>query len=284
VGGFRTSWTVVIKTTQDQIENTEPLTTGINHCWQRVFIGILFWLPCATSTTNRSYHATVHTCGRWPALLKSRNMSKSKIAKIFVLIAFSWNTVLAQNEHLEPANGLFSLYDFQFEYYSQVRTVLFKGLDDSPEIRFLVMPSFSPENVLDIEYNREIEKYYIIYRICDKMIWYNDTWAKTKIVEYKKEIAKESVELIKDLFGTAILNAKFPEDDIMGVDGADYYFTINKYGLKTATIWSPDKGTKMAKLVKIGYDLIDLAKNDDKIIELSEELKKDIVNLMNDFN
>ena len=74
-------------------------------------------------------------------------------------------------EHLEPLGTIYDIYNYQFEYYSVVRKVLFNGLTDIPIIRFQVMPSFTPENVLDIEYNREKNKYFIVYHICDKMIW-----------------------------------------------------------------------------------------------------------------
>ena len=73
------------------------------------------------------------------------------ITIIFLLITiFSGTKIFAQSDHLEPANSVFTILDYEFEYYSQVRNILFKDLDDNPEFRFLVMPSFSPENVLNI--------------------------------------------------------------------------------------------------------------------------------------
>jgi hypothetical protein len=164
------------------------------------------------------------------------------------------------DEHLEPVSVIFDIFDYQFEYYSKVRQVLFNGLTDYPEIRFLVMPSFTPENVLDIEFNRDNNKYYLKYHICDKNIWYNTTFDKVNVNKFSTEIDKESVEKIKSLFSIAIAQVRFSpavdlDEDveiIIRTDGIRYYFTNQHYGLKTGTTHSPDKGTKMKKLVDIG--------------------------------
>ena len=65
------------------------------------------------------------------------------------------------------------------------------NLSDKPLIRLLVMPSFTPENVLDIQ-ERE-SNYYLIYRIGESKIWSNNDWEKVKVKEYKcKEFLKFS--------------------------------------------------------------------------------------------
>jgi len=186
----------------------------------------------------------------------------------------------SKGDHLEPVGSIYDIYDFEFEYYSKVRKVLFNGLTDAPEIRFQVMPSFTPENVLDIEFDRDNSKYYIVYHICKKMIWYNEKWDKVKVEKYKTEIDQESVELIKSLFDIAIAQTKFPEDETMGLDGEDYYFSINKFGLKSGTVWSPSDGTNMSKLVDIGYGLIKLAKSKEELVKIDNDLRKKIENLI----
>ena len=183
-------------------------------------------------------------------------------------------------DHLEPVKGIYDIYDFEFEYYSKVRKVVFNGLTDSPEIRFQVMPSFTPENVLDIEFDRDNSKYFVVYHICEKMIWYNKKWDKIKVKKYKTEIDKESVDLIKSLFDRAIAQTKFPKDKTMGFDGTNYYFSINKLGLKSGAVWSPSDGTRMRKLVDIGYGLIKLAKTKEELVKMDMDLRKKIENLM----
>ena len=126
-------------------------------------------------------------------------MDKTISTIICFILLGSFGVVNAQekSDHLEPVDSIYDIYDFQFEYYSKIRKVLFDGLTNSPEIRFQVMPSFTPECVLDIEFDRDKEKYFIVYHICEKMIWYNEKWKEVKVKKYKTEIDKESVEIIK---------------------------------------------------------------------------------------
>jgi hypothetical protein len=209
-----------------------------------------------------------------------------------ILIRFSFLLVLFCNignsiaeesdDHLDPANDIFGLYNFQFDYYSNVRQVLFDGLSDQPEIRFLVLPSFSPENVLCIEQDRNTNKYYLKYHICKgEMIWRNDTLSEIEVQKFKKEIDKGSVELIKALFNAAISQTKFPENELIGFDGTEYYFTVSNMGNKTGTVWSPPKGSKTNELVEIGFKLINLAKSDSTTVSFNNELEQNIKDLTN---
>jgi len=218
----------------------------------------------------------------------------SKVYQFAVTLVFLCNigitTAQNRDDNLEPVRGIFNIYDFQFEYYSRVRKVLFNGLLDRPEIRFQVMPSFTPENVLDIEFDRDNNKYYIIYHICKQMIWSNEKWTEVKVSKFKTEIDKESVKLIKSLFSKAIAQVKFPpivEEGgwvTLGLDGENYYFTVNEYGygIKSGTVWSPSKGTKMEKLVDIGNKLIELAKSEREVVKFDEKLQKEIEELIDD--
>ena len=143
------------------------------------------------------------------------------------------------------------------------------------------MPSFTPENVLDIEFDIEKNKYYIVYHICEKMIWYNDELDKIKVYKYKSEINKESVELIKRLFEIAIFQSRFTENDRTGIDGENYYFSIYKYGMKSGTVWSPSEKTNMRKLVDIGLNMIELVKHKDSIVKIENKLQDKIEALIN---
>ena len=188
-------------------------------------------------------------------------------------------------DHLIPSSSIFDVYNYQFEYYSKIRKILFNGLTDSPEIRFFTKPSFTPENVLDIYFDNKTKKYYLIFHICKKRIWYNKQWKKIKVKEYKSEIDKASVELIKSLFDIAISQTLFikPENEMLGTDGTDYYFSINNSGLKTGTIWSPPEDSKLGKLINISNQLIKLAKSRKSVVTFDEELQNNIKELINEF-
>lgn len=211
-------------------------------------------------------------------------MTQIRQILVSVILIMTCSIVKSQPDHLEPADGFFTLYNYQVEYYSTIREVLFKGLADGPEIRFLVKPSFEPESVLDIAFDRGQNKYFLIYRICEKMIWSNKDWKNVKVLEYKKEITKESVDLIKALFKAAIVKTRYPDSNIGRFDGTSYYFSYRDFGTKSGTTWSPTGGSKMDRLVKIGLEMVELAKNSDEPISLNNPLLDKIASLTNDIN
>lgn len=199
------------------------------------------------------------------------------------------------SNHLTPVKGGFEVNDSQFEYHSRVRNVLFNGLTELPEVRFLVIPSFTPENVLIIDYDRNIDKYYLIYHICEQNIWYNPKWEEVKINKYRKEIDHKSVKLIKSLFDIATSQVKYADMNkiiypdgsmkvVVGVDGTNYFFSVflNELGMRSGAVWSPDKGSKMDKLVKIGESLVTLTKSEKERVSIDTELQKSIENLVNE--
>ena len=201
--------------------------------------------------------------------------------KFFALLFIIPMLSNAQNysDHLTPDRGIWGISDSQFDYYSKVRKVLFNDLSDKPLIRLLVMPSFTPENVLDIQ-ERE-SNYYLIYRIGESKIWSNNDWEKVKVKEYKCEIDSKSAELISSLFLIAIKQTKYYEEDIMGLDGVNYYFFAWDFGLKTGKVWTPQT-PKMKRLVEIGNELIKLAKNNDTIVSFDKKLIEEIETLKRD--
>lgn len=211
-------------------------------------------------------------------------MKITKLLVLFILSIIGSNKAIAQTDHLEPVNSIFNISDFQFEYYSNVRNVLFNGLTGRPKVRFLIMPSFTPENVLDIEHDEKNGKYYLVYHICERMVWGNKNLKGIKVNKYKKEISVVSVRLIMNLFETAIQEVEYPKEKNRGLDGENYYFSINNYGLKTGKIWTPSENSKMGRLVKIGYELIDLTKNGNEPCGFNDKLKTEISNLTTELN
>ena len=208
-----------------------------------------------------------------------------KIIFIVVSMLQISTNINAQSNHLKPVNGIFDMYDFQVEYYSVVRKVLFKGLSDKPQIRFLIIPSFTSEAVLDIEEHKDSSKYYLIYHKCQKSIWYSEDKESVSVDRIKKELSKESADLIKRLFKAAISKTRYEESEGLGLDGTNYYFTVDDFGLKTGTIWSPKKESTMNKLVEIGFDLIELTKKEGSKIILDkaqcEKIEKLIIEINN---
>ena len=198
------------------------------------------------------------------------------IIVVLANILISTNTY-AQADHLEPVGGVFDIYNHQFEYYPTVRKILFEDLSDSPDLRYLVMPSFSPEKVIDIEYSGAQGKTFIKYRIADKSIWYTKDKKQINVLKIDKEITRSSAKLIDSLFKKAISNTRFPEKEQYGLDGVNYYFAASN---KSGKIWSPRGRTNMARLVEIGEQLIEFAQNDNQ--ELDPNQLQSIESLLQD--
>jgi hypothetical protein len=217
-------------------------------------------------------------------------MNKLYQYAITIILLCNIGITKAQNsdDHLEPVHGFFDSYNFSFEYYSNVRKVLLNGLSDRPDVRYLILPSFSPESVLDIELDRDNYKCFLIYHICEQKICYNKQWETVKVKKYKTEMDIKSAKLLISLFSMAIAQVRFPPPVEKGGmvairhDGENYYFSVKEvgYGMKSGKVWSPEPGTKMNKLVTIGNKLIELAKSDTEIVIFSDELQKEIEELI----
>ncbi|WP_394759678.1 hypothetical protein [Flavobacterium sp.] len=187
-------------------------------------------------------------------------MHKHKNLLIIFLTFLTFGNLKAQ-DHLEPVEGVFFMYDFQVEYYPKVREILFDGLSDNPEIRYLIMPSFSGEKVLDINKDFASGKYFINFQVAEPSVWNSIQSDKkeVKVKKIKKEISAKDTELIKTLFKKAILTVKYPNKEMNGLDGTNYYFASSN---KSGTIWSPKSGSKMSKLVEIANGIVEFSKNE----------------------
>jgi|TARA_R110002049_G_C8931795_1_gene544226 hypothetical protein len=209
---------------------------------------------------------------------------KNRLLTLILGLLFCIPTLNAQNDNLEPVESIFDDYDFLFEYYSIVRKTLMNEMSDYPEVRFLIIPSFTVEEVIAIEKEEkedETEKYFIVHHKMEKSIWYTEkNKEKIKVKKKKVEISVTDALLFKELFKKAINNRKYPEKEKMGLDGTNYYFSVADRVLKTGTIWSPRKGSKMYELKEIGYSIIKLANKTEKgkiakpKTELIERVKK----------
>ena len=202
---------------------------------------------------------------------------------VLVMIQILTDQLMAQDDNLKPVNGIFSIYDFQFDYYSSVRKILFKGLSDDPEIRIVVIPSFSPESVLDIEKDKQSERYFLLYHKANPSIWYSHGKKKVNVDTIRNEIESNSFLLLKKLLESAIFKAKYQLDSLgsIGTDGTDYYFSVSNIWQKGGTTWSPRDGSKMGKLVDIVNHLIQLMKAESGEIEFDSTFSKEVTNLTN---
>ncbi len=189
---------------------------------------------------------------------------------------------MSAQDHLEPNINIFEQYHYQYEYYSQIRNLLFDGLSDRPMAQLVILPSFSNEFVWQIQEDRNNNIYYSITSTGNHSIWYNqyeDKPKKLKQIISRNEITKETAVLIKELYLAAV-NTVRHSNNRLGVDGTTYYFSAFDLGLKSGTIWSPSEGTKMRELVEISMQLISQTQKKSEIspdlLECLNKLKSEL--------
>jgi hypothetical protein len=222
----------------------------------------------------------------------------------FLLLAVSFlvsaNCMAQKEDHLVPVEWGFSMYESQYEHYANVRSILFKGLKEYPEARFLVIPSFETEYVWQVEYDFLSRKSVIVVKMAKVRIEDSKKKSKIKVETWRNSLSGSDVNLIVSLFSQAIAGVKYPEvRSVMNYDNTDlyeptsfrlfsgvkYYFSYSDHfpmEQRTGVTWSPDKATEMGRLVDIATKLTEWAKSDKGTVVLPDELKTAIVILTND--
>ncbi|SDY12976.1 hypothetical protein SAMN05444411_1331 [Lutibacter oricola] len=179
---------------------------------------------------------------------------------ILLILILLFNSNLFSQSNLEPTNDLDENYQGVLkDYFENIFPLLFDSLSNKPLARFTAMPSFSYENTLSVEKD-SLEEYKMIFHRCSESYWYAERKSKVKIIKDSITIDSEFAQLIEELFKKSVYNSKKPENEIIGFDGEFYYFTIlnNNDNLSTGMCWSPNKNSRIGKLVEIGQILIDL--------------------------
>lgn len=188
-------------------------------------------------------------------------------------------------DRLQPARSVFNDDSYYLDYakilnktFQPEEKELYKYL-----FRYLVLPSFSEEYFLGLTCTDGL--YCLVYKNPEESVWNTFLEAErlradmdsvlVNVQEIHRKISPESAELVRRLFEKAVLNARFPKPfpekkiRINGkieierkvtihLDGTNYYFAANiDTDYKTATIWSPDDGSKTDELVSILEAIID---------------------------
>ncbi len=184
---------------------------------------------------------------------------KTKILPLlFSLICLNGFAQSAKDDHLEPDNGYFSMYSHQYEYFANIRSILFKGLAESPRVRYMSMPSSSTEYVWQIECAPQSRIYTIVARWAKESIWEAKDKSKVEVETSSYHLSQEDADLIAQLYLNALLKTQFVVRNSIGLDGASYYFTANESGRMSGQTWSP-RGPNMRKLVDISQAIMNEA-------------------------
>lgn len=202
-----------------------------------------------------------------------------------------------QSDYLVPAQSLLNSDLYEIKYNRKIKEILFNGLPEYIDIQYFVTPSFEAERVLIIRKNK------IYYHQAGKSIWSNyyqeinnksnklEKAVTIKVKKYKSNINEDDVKLIEKLYSAVLTKARhriFTENElnnlIGGNDGSTYSFSLSNSGIKEGTTWSPDKNSKMYRLVEINNELINAVKLANETIELSVSLKNRIKKLIDETN
>ena len=171
---------------------------------------------------------------------------------------------LHAQDHLVPATGYFSSYDYASGYYSKVQQILLKGLTDSPMLRVVVVPSFAPEYVISLEQTNQT---YTLRCVESRTsIWgavQTKSAAPVGVESHAAVISPETARAVAEAFNAAIDQAHYPAPATRRIltDGVVYHFVSFRVGLglREGTAHSPAHGSNLALLVQLTGRLQQLA-------------------------
>lgn len=205
-------------------------------------------------------------------------------------IAQSNNVV--KDDHLNPEEAIFDMYDHHVEYYSNIRSVLMKGLKENPTVRYVVVPSFDVEYLFQIDCDYQKNTYEIVVCRAKESIWDTKDKSKIRVETWHNSLSKDDADLIITLFRRAVAGVKNPEVSLdkksiheARLDGTNHFFScreLTPMGVRTGVTWSPPAGSKMERLVNLSDRITEWAKGNKGTVVLPDELKTVIVSMTNE--
>lgn len=209
------------------------------------------------------------------------------------LNAIAQSNNVVKDDHLNPVQAIFDMYDHRVDYYSNIRSVLVKGLKGNPEVRYLVTPSFEKECLFQIENDYQKNTYEIVVNWAKESISGTKDKSKIGVETWRNSLSETDADLIITLFRHAVAGVKNPEVSFekkslvgyVGLDGSSHFFSCMEQtpvGLRTGVTWSPQKGSKTERLVTIADRITEWAKSNKGTVVLPDELKTAILNLTNE--
>ena len=218
---------------------------------------------------------------------------------------------LEAHQHLAPEPGLLAEFD---SYDHKIRTVLSEGYGRDVLFRMICIPSFEPEWMVGIEKDDNNTCSVFVLRP-NKHIWKSElipmyeSGQITEIVQtadgsiesrkatndlerLKREMPSDfrnigvekqsagidagTADLLAEAWSQMILKARHPEEDVIGLDGVTYHFSmwIQGRGIVSGKIWCPEQNTNTGLLTSIGHSLMTYVTADkDKRVMLLNEIR-----------
>jgi len=177
----------------------------------------------------------------------------------FLVLFVSVSRAGDQFPHLTPCEDVLSDYQFRVDYHLSVRKILYASLSRDPYFRMTVLPSFTPEWVVEIQDPiREVAT--VKYAVVDGKIWSNDAPEKLRVIERSIQISSELAQLLKQLLDKHLDGVRYAYSESLGLDGTTYHFSNFRTGIgvRTGQTWSPEPQWPTDRLVKVTELLRDL--------------------------
>ncbi len=195
-------------------------------------------------------------------------------------------------DYFQPSGGFFEGSRHATPYHKAVRDSLFIGLRNTPTVRVVVLPSFSPEYLIAVE--RYLTAYQLIFRTFDKSIRTSldektGVMKPIKRAEWRRDISRDLGERLAEFFFLTTSEARYPPVEYItfpdgrkviarsiGVDGTTYQCVASVVGsdVRSGKIYSPREGSKMARLVGLIELMGMVAKENAQEAELTVALGK----------
>jgi hypothetical protein len=198
---------------------------------------------------------------------------------IFIIVIFF--TLSIKSQSLEPNKSIFEIFDFQFEYYSKLRTKLFKNLADNPKIRLVINESFSLESVFQIE--KSENGYVAKVNTVNKSVYYTKDLDSVSLIEFNSKINSSDVELLSKVYQKIIANTHHRYTNMIGLDGGTYNFSVWDFGLKSGVIWSPNDSVHKS-VIDVTKILIKDISSNRKNVSLSSKNRKTLLKVYQKLN
>jgi hypothetical protein len=154
----------------------------------------------------------------------------------------------ARNEHLEPVH-VHIAPDSVVRYYGTLLPILHSGFGKTPQARYTVAPSFSPEYAWSLE-NVDTDTPVLIVNTLKENLWYTRNSASaTRRIPISRRLSTAIAELFQTVTGQ--IKKAAPQPVIL--DGVMHYFaaTWADGKVREGETHSPDKGSAMDRLVVI---------------------------------
>ncbi len=204
---------------------------------------------------------------------------------LFSIICLAPCYVLGQEkgDHLEPVEDVFNLYDWQAEYFSDIKKLLFtQGLSQA-RIRILSKPAFGKERSIEVFWDRSENSGQIIRRVPEERIWKHEHPENIIVNELNRVIDRSNYILLYELFLNAVKDTRYQQGRWIGLDGYTVYFMVWDAGWKSGQTWAPKEGTKMKQLVDIYFELSKQLEVEKRDFIISDSLAKQIETLKEQF-